>query len=564
MHAWMKRILLPCFLVLAFLCLVQGVLVPCDTWVALPDATQGGWVLLGKNSDRPLFDCQPLFFRPRRTWPEGAVVKLERLELPQATETYAVLGSSPYWCYGFEEGINEFGVAIGNEGIATRVLAEERAALMSGKSLPPSPTGMDLLRLGLERGRTAREALHVITSLLERYGQAGSGLPGVHPVLGAYHNAYIIADPKEAWILETAGRTWAAKRIAKGTASISNTLSLGTDWDLAGEGMEALARKKGWWKETKGPVDFTRAFLDITPLGAAQRERSLPRAACSARRLAEHAGKITVRTMTAIARDRSSLPEIDQDMTASSCVAQLPAGSGTLPVFWWCAATPSNSCYVPFFVNGSRLPDIVTRAGTHGKSVEPPESAKPDAYAPNSFWWIFRKLSDETRAAYGRRNPIVRATFDPLEAAFAKKAAAAVERAVALRAGGRTKEAAALLDACTATCVEEAVAAARGLCRRFEEEPVEVPARFMPYIGSYEASSGPLAGKVFHVRMQNDRLAVVIPDQGALELEEPGQEKKWYARLSKTIAVSFDLDDQGRAKALHIHQAGMTFTLLRK
>ena len=85
---------------------------------------------------------------------------------------------------------------------------------------------MDLVRLGLERGKTAREALDVITSLLEKYGQFGAGIPGAG-IDGAYDNSYLIADPQEAWVLETAGRHWAAKRLQSGIASISNKASLG-------------------------------------------------------------------------------------------------------------------------------------------------------------------------------------------------------------------------------------------------------------------------------------------------------------------------------------------------
>jgi secernin len=44
-----------------------------------------------------------------------------------------------------------------------------------GKGPLSGPTGMDLLRLGLERGRTAKQAVEIITSLIERYGQFGSG-----------------------------------------------------------------------------------------------------------------------------------------------------------------------------------------------------------------------------------------------------------------------------------------------------------------------------------------------------------------------------------------------------
>lgn len=166
----------------------------CDTWVALPDATAAGVTMLGKNSDRPMFDCQPLLPHPRRQWPAGSTVKLGRVTIPQVGETYATLGSSPYWCWGYEEGINEYGVAIGNEGIDTKVLLRESRAHMQGRGPQLGPTGMDLLRLGLERGKTAREVLEVITELVERYGQFGSGIP-TQGVAGAYHNSYIIADP---------------------------------------------------------------------------------------------------------------------------------------------------------------------------------------------------------------------------------------------------------------------------------------------------------------------------------------------------------------------------------
>ena len=67
-------------------------------------------------------------------------------------------------------------------------------------------------RLGLERGTTARESLDVITSLLEEYGQGGSCYEEPAEVM-LYHNSFIIADSTEAWVLETAGKYWAAERI---------------------------------------------------------------------------------------------------------------------------------------------------------------------------------------------------------------------------------------------------------------------------------------------------------------------------------------------------------------
>ncbi|MHC4427476.1 MAG: C69 family dipeptidase, partial [Planctomycetota bacterium] len=358
----------------------------CDTWVALSDVTASGVSIFAKNSDRPVFDCQPLLFHPRQTWPAGAVIDLGRTTIPQVRETYATIGSSPYWCWGYEEGMNEFGVAIGNEGIWTRVLARDLAAANAGRGPELGPTGMDLLRLGLERGRTARQALEGITSLLETHGQFGSGLPTMNAAEGTYHNSYIIADPREAWVLETAGRHWVARRLAGGSTSISNTPSIGAQWDLASSSLVQQAVDEGWWPAERTDVlDFTQAYGDNGPVGQARRAGAAPRAACSSRLVEERHGSVTPRWMMRIARDESSTPPINLDVTASSCVAVLAQSEDELPVFWWCPAVPADSCYVPFFVHGSGLPANVSTAGTQGRSVRPPSSVDADSFDADSL-----------------------------------------------------------------------------------------------------------------------------------------------------------------------------------
>ncbi len=79
----------------------------CDTMVALPDATTTGTTVLGKNSDRPVFDCQPLVQFSRQKHARESSIKLEYQTIPQVRETYATIGSSPYWCWGYEEGISQ-------------------------------------------------------------------------------------------------------------------------------------------------------------------------------------------------------------------------------------------------------------------------------------------------------------------------------------------------------------------------------------------------------------------------------------------------------------------------
>jgi secernin len=170
---------------------------------------------------------------PRANHASGESLKLEYIEIPQVPVTYATIGSSPYWCWGYEEGINEYGVAIGNEAIFTKTFTSAAAACKAGQAPARGLLGMDLLRLGLERGKSAREALEVISNLVAKYGQWGSGVPCSGDVQGGYDNSYIITDAKEAWVLETVGKRWIAKRFTKGVTSISNEPSIRCHWDQA-------------------------------------------------------------------------------------------------------------------------------------------------------------------------------------------------------------------------------------------------------------------------------------------------------------------------------------------
>jgi len=423
----------------------------CDTWVALRDQTTCGRTILGKNSDRPRFDCQPLVFHPRQQWPEGAKIDLARVSIPQVRESYATLGSSPYWSWGYEEGINEHGVAIGNEAIWTKVLVEEIAADKSGKGPKLGPTGMDLVRLGLERGRTAQESLRAIAAVVEQHGQFGSASP-TRGLSGAYHNSFIIADPKEAYILETAGTHWVAKRVKKGATSISNGVSLGTDFSLASTNVIRHAGDRGWWPADKTEeFHFQHAYMKGVKPDSPVELRVHGRAACSRRLLAERAGRIDVRWMMHIARS----PRINMNATASSCVAVLPESKEELPVFWWCAAVPSCSCYIPFFVHGTGPPEIVSAAGTHGSRIESPSKVAADQFSADSFWWLFRDLSNQVMSNRKEREPIVRKAFNSLEMQFEAGAANVVKRAARLRKEGKTEQAASLLDACTAECLKK-------------------------------------------------------------------------------------------------------------
>ena len=191
----------------------------CDTLVACGGAVADGTVILAKNSDRHPNEAHDIVNSPRARHEPGAMVQCTYIEVPQAAETYEVLLSKPFWIWGCEMGANECGVAIGNEAVFTKEPQDKKPGLI----------GMDMVRLALERASTARAALDVIVELLETHGQGGNcGFRHKE----YYHNSFIIADPGEAWVLETAGKYWAAERV-RGLRTISNGLTIGREWDLA-------------------------------------------------------------------------------------------------------------------------------------------------------------------------------------------------------------------------------------------------------------------------------------------------------------------------------------------
>ncbi len=112
-------------------------------------------------------------------------------KIPQPAHTYAVVGL-----------MNEYQLAIGE-------------TTFDGRPELRNPDGLfhywTLMKLALQRAKSAREAIDVITSLVEKYGYASTG------------ETFSIADPNEAWIMEMigtgpggTGALWVARRIPDG------------------------------------------------------------------------------------------------------------------------------------------------------------------------------------------------------------------------------------------------------------------------------------------------------------------------------------------------------------
>src|SRR6266481_3741611 len=401
----------------------------CDTIVVLAPHTRAGATILAKNSDRAPYECQPLAQSPHRVHSKGATVHCQYLEIPQVAETAAVIGSRPFWLWGFEHGLNEYGVAIGNEAILTR------------ETLPPTGLlGMDLVRLGLERSKTAGEATEIIGALIERYGQGGSGQ---YDVDFRYCGGFIIADHADAYVLESSGRQWVARRV-EDRACISNRFTIDSG-SLGSADVESYARTRGWCdRESESSFDFAAAYSSRN----AGNDKSDPLHArgrlARSRELVARNGRRTPREMFAILRDHGARGEMSpagdpatrDDSptlcmhgsaagTTASMVAELAApDADTLPVMWASLAAPCTSIAFPLFVAGT-LPPVLA-AGAE----------KPCADSP---WWRFRKIQDLVATAPERLAPIAWKHFRPLELAMLERCAEVNRQARKLDPASREK-----------------------------------------------------------------------------------------------------------------------------
>ncbi len=197
----------------------------CDTQVLI--ASNGLW--FAKNSDREPHEPQIITRHPAVRGDRSRNLRTTYLQIPQVPVRHAIILSKPAWLWGAEMGFNEHGLVIGNEAVFTRQ-----------RSIQPALLGMDLLRLALERAANCRQAIEVIGELLHRHGQGGpAGYADRH---FHYDSSFMLADFKEAWILETAGRQWAAVQV-KDYGAISNALSLEREYTVCAAGVSGSFRR---------------------------------------------------------------------------------------------------------------------------------------------------------------------------------------------------------------------------------------------------------------------------------------------------------------------------------
>ena len=375
----------------------------CDTFVALRNATTSGGVLFAKNSDRDPNEAHELMIVEGKTYPVGNNVRCTYIEIPQVKKTNTVLLAKPFWIWGAEMGANEHGVVIGNEAVFTKYTNNKEPGLI----------GMDFLRLALERTTTAFAALELITNLLEKYGQSGN-CGFAHPFY--YDNSYLIADRGEAWVLETAGKQWAAEKV-KDIRSISNILSIEEQWDLASKDIIEEAVKNGWCKKRK-EFNFRKSYSDFlfTTFGAGGSRQN-----CSSDFLDQKKGELGTMDMFNLLRTHKSEkgPRWTPGKAISGADICMHAGFGPIRVSQTTGSMVANLRDVGdlFWLTGTAAPCVsIFKPVWLESGLTLAEPSPEGKYNPDCLWWRGEELHRKVLENYSEWSGALTVDRDQMEA----------------------------------------------------------------------------------------------------------------------------------------------------
>lgn len=226
----------------------------CTNLIAGKGATTDGSVMMSYSADsHNLFGF--LHHSPAARHPKGAMRKITDWdtgkplgEIPQVAETYNVVGN-----------MNEHQLAIGESTWGGR----EELADTTGQSVMDYGS---LIYVALERAKNAREAIDVMTDLVEKYGYASEG------------ESFTIADKNEVWVMEMIGKgaekgaVWIAVRIPDNAISGHANEPRIRKVDLKdkenvrySKDMIKFARKRGYFTGKDQDFSFADAFAEHDP-----------------------------------------------------------------------------------------------------------------------------------------------------------------------------------------------------------------------------------------------------------------------------------------------------------
>jgi len=228
--------------------LFAGVALACTNFLVTPGASVDNSSMVAYAADSAqLFGA--LYHNDHETYPNGTKLDVYDWDtgkylgqIDQVSETYNTVGNT-----------NEYGLVIGETTFVGRdELGEQPGAIMDYGSL---------IYITLQRAKTAREAIKVMTDLVAKYGYASSG------------ESFSIADKNEVWVLEMIGKganytgaVWVARRVPDGhVTSHANQARITTiDFNdsenyMYSKDVVTFAQEKGYYSGK--PEDFS--FSDV-------------------------------------------------------------------------------------------------------------------------------------------------------------------------------------------------------------------------------------------------------------------------------------------------------------
>ncbi|SDE38391.1 C69 family dipeptidase [Sporomusa acidovorans] len=218
----------------------------CTTFMAQGSALKGSkGTIISKNRDQSAATLSEIGLQEKARHSSDEVYQAAYIDIPQVIETYKFVGSRTAGRWGYGMGINEFQVSVSDNDSTSRDILEFKKGLHDN----------DVVRLVLERAKTARERVDVVANLVEKYGQSWNGI------------MFEIGDPNELWIVEVTGHRWAAKRYVNTITARSNQYEIGDDYDLCSKDLVSFAVEQKWVKEGTQRINFRKVYgtLELYP-----------------------------------------------------------------------------------------------------------------------------------------------------------------------------------------------------------------------------------------------------------------------------------------------------------
>ncbi|MDR2936711.1 MAG: C69 family dipeptidase, partial [Rikenellaceae bacterium] len=231
----------------------------CTNVLVTKGASKTGSTMISYSADSHQLYGE-LYYKPAAKYAPGTMMDVREWDsgrylgqIAQVARTYSTVGN-----------MNEYQLAIGETTYGGREGLVDTTGLMDYGSL---------IYIALQRAKTAREAIAVMTGLVEQYGYYSSG------------ESFSIADPSEVWILELIGKgtkmlngqnankgaVWVAVRIPDGYISAHANQARITTFPLNdpqnclySKDVISFAREMGFYKGADKDFSFSDTYAPLT------------------------------------------------------------------------------------------------------------------------------------------------------------------------------------------------------------------------------------------------------------------------------------------------------------